>query len=110
MQAGALRHRVTIQAATETQNDFGEVTKTWSDLATVWAAVEALSGREYFEARQLQRSTLTRMIIRWRDDVTAGHRVRWTDTMGTTHTYDIESVIADRTHRAQLTLMCVEVT
>ena len=110
MQAGRLRHRVTVQRATERRDSFGQVVKTWADVATVWARVEALSGREYLEARQMQRGTLTRITMRWRGDVTAGNRVQWIDPAGVAHTYDVESVLADDTGRRSLTLMCVEVT
>ena len=110
MRAGELRHRITLQQAMETRNSFGEVTRTWSDVATVWASVQALSGREYLEAKQLRKAVTTRIVIRWRDDVTPAMRARWSDPAGTTHIYDIESVIPDATSRRTLTLMCVEVT
>jgi len=108
MRAGELRQRVTLQEATEVRDSFGEVTKTWSDVATVWASVETLSGREFLEARQLQRATTVRVVIRWREGVTPAMRVRWTDAGGTLHTYDVDAVIPDGTQRRQLTLMCVE--
>ena len=105
MQAGRLRHRVTLQRATESRDSFGQVVKTWADVATVWARVEALSGREYLEAQSLQRQVTTRMTIRWRSDVDAGLRALWRGRV-----YDIESALADETGRRSLTLMCVEVT
>ena len=108
MRAGELKHRVTLQEATETRDSFGQPVRTWSDVATVWAAVQALSGREFLEAKQLKRAVTTRIVIRWRDDVHAGMRARWTDPAGTTHTYDVEAVIPDSTHRRQLSLMCLE--
>ena len=49
MEAGQLRHRVTIQQATETTDGFGGVTQAWATFATVWAAVEPLTGREYLQ-------------------------------------------------------------
>lgn len=108
MRAGELRHRITLQRATEARDSFGQAVKTWSDVATVWASVEPLRGREFLDARQLQREISAHITIRWRDDVDAGMRVRWTDPAGTAHLYDIEAVLPDATHRRVLTLMCVE--
>ena len=109
MRAGALRHRVTLQQATESQNSFGEVERVWTDVATVWASVEQLSGREFIEARQVDATLSTRIRMRWRNGVTEKMRVVWTDPSGRQHTYNIVSVIADATHRRELMLMCQEV-
>lgn len=43
IQAGKLRHRITIQRETVTRDEYGSEVKTWDDLATVWASVEPLS-------------------------------------------------------------------
>lgn len=104
MQAGKLRHRVVLKTASETQNSFGELTRTYATLATVWAAVEPLSGREYLDARQIEAAVDTRIRIRYRSDVTSRTQVTWNS-----HTYDIQSVITDPTNARELQLMCREV-
>lgn len=69
MRAGKLRHRVTLQTRTETQNDTGESAASWSDFATVWAAVEPLRGRELIAAQAVN-SEVTGMIrMRYRAGV-----------------------------------------
>jgi SPP1 family predicted phage head-tail adaptor len=75
MQAGTLRHRMTIERATETQNEYGEVVFVWSTLASVWGAFEPLRGRERFEAQHHAIEEDTRIRIRHRSDVTAEDRV-----------------------------------
>ena len=104
MQAGKLRHRITIQQATESQNSFGEVTRSWATYATVWASVEPLQGREYLDGRQLEADVDTRVRIRHRAAVTQRMRVTWSG-----HTYDVQSVIADATNKRMMQLMCREV-
>lgn len=50
--AGELTERVTIQTATQTQNDAGETTLAWSDWKEVWASVQSMPGRsveKYFD-------------------------------------------------------------
>lgn len=46
MRAGTLRHRVTIQAATETSNTRGATAVAWDDLATVYAQIKTTGGDE----------------------------------------------------------------
>lgn len=51
MQAGKLRHRVTIQVATMTQDAFGGMVPGWATfLASVPCSIEPLTGREYLSA------------------------------------------------------------
>ncbi len=45
MRAGQLRHLVTIQALTETNNE-GSVTKSWSNDGTTYASIVPMSGDE----------------------------------------------------------------
>lgn len=44
--AGDLTDRIVIEQATVSRNDVGESVLSWATFATVWADVQALSGRE----------------------------------------------------------------
>ena len=50
---GAMDARVRIERATETLSDTGAVVKTWATLATVWAGVRYMRGREIEAASQV---------------------------------------------------------
>jgi len=50
MQAGRLRHRVTIQRLTGERGAAGGVNDVWQDIGTRWASVKPLSGREWVAA------------------------------------------------------------
>lgn len=104
MRAGWLRHRVTIQEVTETQNAVGEPVETWADVATVWGSVEPLRGREFEAAGQAQARTDTRVRIRYFSGVAPKMRVVWQG-----HTFDIVSVVNPLALGRQLELMCLEV-
>lgn len=108
MEAGKLGHRITIQQATVAQDAYGEPVKTWGTLATVWAAVEPLIGREYLAVQQIQSAVSVRVRIRYRSGITPLMRVQWVDS-GTTRIFDIESVQEVRTERRELILMCKDV-
>lgn len=104
MEAGKLRHRVEIQYKVVTQNSYGEEEITWTELATVWAAVEPLSGREFLEGRQVSAEVNTRIRIRRRGDVTPEMRVVYGSI-----NYDILAVIELEERRREEHLMCQEI-
>lgn len=75
LSAGRLRDRVTIQTKSVTRDAYGAEVVTWATLATVWASVESLSGREYMAAQQVNAERVQRVVIRDRDDVMPHMRV-----------------------------------
>jgi SPP1 family predicted phage head-tail adaptor len=102
MQAGKLSERVTLQSKQVARNGIGEEVVTWADIATVWAQVEPLRGREFFAASQMQTSVDVRMRIRYGVNVGPEDRALW---RGQPH--DIVSVIEPNAERTMLELMCV---
>ena len=90
LQAGRLDAQITLQSATEAQDVFGEPIQTWSDLTTdptVWAEVIPLSGRERFEAQQVNAEVDTTFRIRYRTDLDEQMRVVYNSTP-----YDIHAI------------------
>lgn len=77
MNAGALRERVTLQAPVRTPDGAGGADVTWSDVATVWASVMALSGRERPAGERMEARRIVQVLIRYRSDVTATKRLLW---------------------------------
>lgn len=103
MQAGKLRHQVTIQQATETRNTLGEAIRTWSTVATVWASVEPLRGREFFDAEQVQSEISQRVRMRYRSGIKPTMRLLYGSRI-----LQIQAVIdVDERHR-EIHLMCRE--
>lgn len=101
MQAGRLDQRITLEAATTEPSGWGQPVETWAPVATVWAAVEPLAGREYFAADAAQSEVTTRMRMRWRPGIKGQMRVQHAGTV-----YNIKSVIDIRSGRRELVLMC----
>jgi SPP1 family predicted phage head-tail adaptor len=93
---GERRHRVVFQRATVTQDAFGEPDQSWASLCTSWALVQPLKGAEKFAAMQVQADVDTRIVTRYRSelsDLGPKDRATWDG-----HTYDIKAVIR-RDHR-----------
>lgn len=106
MQAGKLRHRVTIQQDTPVQDGYGQPVASWGTYAVRWAAVEPLTGREYFTAQQTQATVNTRIRVRWSSGhgITPKMRVSWSGRL-----FEIDSVLEKESGHRELHLMCTEI-
>lgn len=65
MRAGALNRRMRFDRATEVQDASGDPVVTWTPLATVWASIEPLRGREALTDGAIRGELDTRIRIRW---------------------------------------------
>jgi SPP1 family predicted phage head-tail adaptor len=73
---GELRHRLVIEAPAETPDGAGGVTRTFSTIATVWAAIEPVSADGRLIADREMAALGHRIVLRRRDDLTLNHRFR----------------------------------
>lgn len=77
MNPGTLDNRITIQSETRTADDYGGAALAWTDVATVWANVKPLTGREHGGMAAVEAPAMYRFTIRRRSDVAEGMRVSW---------------------------------
>jgi len=84
VEAGKLRHRVRIEQLESLIDSNGEpaqddqtgtVLQEWTEVATVWAAIEPLSAREFLAAQATQSKVTARITIRFRDDLDPAMRL-----------------------------------
>jgi SPP1 family predicted phage head-tail adaptor len=71
--AGYLNTRATLQRAT---NSNGEINTSWSDIATVWAWDEQLSGNKLFQSMNANSRVIGQLHIRYRKDLQAAWRIK----------------------------------
>ena len=102
MQAGTLRHRITIERPGQAQDAAGQTFNAWFRVAEDYAEVETLSGREFFSAQRMQSPATVRVRMRYRDSIDTTMRVRYG-----VRVLDITAVNPDPRSR-ELELMCVE--
>lgn len=89
--AGKLRHRVSLQRNEPTQNQStGEILDKWVEYAKVWAAVEPLSARDFIAAQAVQSKVAARIVMRYRSDILPTHRIVHRGTV-----YTIAGVLPD---------------
>lgn len=106
MQAGRLRHPITIQAPVKTANTTGETRKQWSDVASRRAHIEPLSGRELWQARQTDATVSHRVTMRADRSLSIVPQMR---VKFGTRVFDINAALTvDEIHHEQV-LYCTEV-
>jgi SPP1 family predicted phage head-tail adaptor len=102
MQAGKLNSRVKIEQKSTVQDAYGQPVETWTDVATVWAEVRDITGKEFVSAQATQNAVQTKITIRHRAGIVPAMRaVHGSDT------YNIESVLGQ--DKISLLLMCSRV-
>lgn len=104
MNIGKLRHRVTIQNKVTLPDGYGGVTSTWQDVATVWASVEPLNGRELYAAQQVKTELSHRVRIRYMSGIKPEMRIAFDN-----RTFEIEAIIDPEERHESLELLCSEV-
>ena len=84
LEAGRLRHRVRIEQLESLLDSNGDVlqdpvtgaiSRDWVEVATVWAAIEPLSAREFIQSQATQSQITARMVIRFLDGLNAAMRL-----------------------------------
>lgn len=103
VEAGKLRHRVSIQEQTWALDSNGARVLTWVQVAEVWAAVEPLSARESIQSAATQSRVVARITIRTRDI---------SPTMRIIHrgqAYNIHGVLPDKNSGLEYLTLPVEV-
>ncbi|WP_292935514.1 phage head closure protein [Noviherbaspirillum sp.] len=106
MRAGKLRHKVTVERVTITQDpDYGSVIETWTPVGTFPASVEPINGREYFTAHLALSEVTTRIRMRYQAGLSVLDRITHGGTV-----YNVQSVINPDMRNEELVLMCKSTT
>lgn len=104
MRSGSLRHRVIIQKPQAIQSQVsGESTDGWASVATTFASVEPLSGKERLTAEQVQADVTHRIIMRYRGEFDPTYRISFRGRV-----FHVESVINRDERNRSLELLAVE--
>jgi len=103
MRIGLLRHRVTIQRLSKYQNEMGEEEPKWTNVATRWASIEPISGREYFAAQQINAEITHRVKMRYLEEMGSTMRL-----LCGTRIFQIEVLINVEERNQLLIILCTE--
>ncbi len=101
--AGNLRHQITIEQVVEGRDSFNAVTEEWVPIVTLWASVEPIRGREFFEAQRVNAEISHRIKVRYYPGITSKMRARFGERI-----FRIEAALNIEERNREIHLMCVE--
>ena len=88
MRSGSLNKRITIQELSIVKDQYNADIESWIDFKTLWARIEPLRGREYWQAKQVVGEVTGRITIRYLAGVDEKMRIIYGNK-----TYNILAVI-----------------
>lgn len=98
MNPGKLNKRITFQL-----QDLDSEDEDWKDIATTWANINPISGKEYYSAETINSDLTHKIRLRYRKGITPDMRVIYNDRI-----FYIISVINEYEKNTMLQLMCRE--
>lgn len=98
MDPGKLNKRITFQL-----QDLDSEDEDWKDIATTWANINPISGKEYYSAETINSDLTHKIRLRYRKGITPDMRVIYNDRI-----FYIISVINEYEKNTMLQLMCRE--
>lgn len=105
--AGKLRHRITFQRFDGQRDAYGDPLKGedahWSDVASMWAAVNPVSGREFLAVEQSQSELTHKVSCRYRGGLDTAMRI-----ISRERVFQIISIIDWEERHESLLIMCKE--
>ena len=98
MDPGKLNKRITFQL-----QDLDSEDEDWKDIATTWANINPISGKEYYSAETINSDLTHKIRVRYRKGITPDMRVLYNGRI-----FYIVSVINEFERNSTLQLMCRE--
>ncbi|MBI3419259.1 MAG: phage head closure protein [Proteobacteria bacterium] len=74
---GEFREKLSLQEETRVADTGGGASLSWSEVASVWGAVEPLSGHENIQGEGLSSVQLYKILLRYRGELGVSMRVVW---------------------------------
>ena len=65
LRAGQLNRRITLQRQSNVQDSYGGPVRTWLNVATVWADIQPLTGRELESAQRMASEVSHQIVVRY---------------------------------------------
>lgn len=105
--AGALRHRITFERFDGTIDQFGDPKvrddTNWDAVCAVWAAIDPVSGKEFYAAQQSQSQVTHKITIRYRSGLNTAMRIKFG-----TRKFHIVSIIDWEERHERMLIMATE--
>ena len=104
MNSAKLRHQITIQSPPTALDAMNQPTGSYTTVATMWASIDPISGREYFAMQAVQSEVTHKITIRYCSLVKPNMQVLFG-----TRVFQIVSVLNLEERNIEMQIMCYEV-
>lgn len=108
LDAGKLRHKISIQVNNEVQQSDGSMISNWVNVyAAKWASIEPLSGREFLASSTQVLQATARIVVRYNQYLITNMRINKMRILHGARVYNIEAVLEDPDSGVEyLTFIC----
>jgi SPP1 family predicted phage head-tail adaptor len=101
---GQMRERVAIYSQAQAVDVVGDITTTWTQVATCWARMEPLSANQVELAGRDDATRRYQMTVRYRTDITTNSRIMWRGRR-----FDVQGITDPTEQRVFLTVYLSEI-
>lgn len=106
--SGELNRRITLQQRSIVADSFGEPLAVWTDLASLWAGIQPLSGRELELAQKVSSEVTHRITIRYRASLTDTRSMAALRLLYRNRTFNVHAVLNEDEANVQLQFLASE--
>ncbi len=106
--SGELNRRVRLQQRNISQDSFGERTQSWSDVMTVWAAIEPLAGRELEVAQKISSEVTHRITVRYQAQLTDTRAVAGLRALYKSRIFNLQAALNEDEANVRIHLLAAE--
>ena len=97
MRSSKLKYPIVIEQATASRDSYGEPVQTWETYSNVWADIQPLRGREFYDAQQVNAELTKKITVRLDEDISPQMRVsydsRYMDIQSVRHFHDYQETV-----------------
>lgn len=108
MTAGKLNRRVTVQKPDSVLDEYGQPSTGWVNIATVWANIKPVSGREKMRAMAMEATLTHTVMVRYRPDLLPEVDADTWRILYGTKVLDVTSAVDLNDERKYIVFDCVE--
>lgn len=108
IRAGQLTRRIRIQQRSVAQDSFGEPLSQWTDLVTLWAEIQPLSGRELEVAQRISSEVTHQILVRYQSIFADTRTVAAYRAVYKGRIFDIHASLNEDERNIRITLLASE--
>ena len=108
LRAGQLNRRITLQRQSNVQDSYGGPVRTWLNVATIWADIQPLTGRELESAQRMASEVSHQIVVRYQAIFADTRQVAGYRALYRSRIFNIHAALNDEERNVLVTLLASE--